>query len=148
MRVEWALRTLYFSYCCYNLSSKTITINPVYSTECSRKDLSTMQELEQELRAREAEKEGSYDKRTEHLTDDGSTIFINRLVREDSPYLLQHAHNPVNWYPWGAEAFHVAKQENKPIFLFVFNLEISFSKNLFSTNSMFGATSAVKHFLS
>lgn len=117
MRVEWALRTLYFSYCCYNLSSKTITINPVYSTECSRKDLSTMQELEQELRAREAEKEGSYDKRTEHLTDDGSTIFINRLVREDSPYLLQHAHNPVNWYPWGAEAFHVAKQENKPIFL-------------------------------
>ena len=45
--------------------------------------MSTMQELEQELRAREAEKEGSYDKRTEHLTDDGSTIFINRLVREN-----------------------------------------------------------------
>lgn len=75
-----------------------------------------MQELEQELRAREIQKEGSYDKRTEHLNDDGSTIFINRLVREDSPYLLQHAHNPVNWYPWGAEAFQVAKQENKPIF--------------------------------
>src|SRR6266702_2207092 len=41
----------------------------------------------------------------------------NRLVHETSPYLLQHAHNPVDWYPWGAEAFERAKKENKPIFL-------------------------------
>jgi len=41
----------------------------------------------------------------------------NRLVHETSPYLLQHAYNPVDWYPWGAEAFAKAKQENKPIFL-------------------------------
>jgi uncharacterized protein YyaL (SSP411 family) len=41
----------------------------------------------------------------------------NRLIREKSPYLLQHAHNPVNWYPWGEEAFNKAKEENKPIFL-------------------------------
>lgn len=41
----------------------------------------------------------------------------NKLIHEKSPYLLQHAHNPVNWYPWGAEAFDKAKQENKPIFL-------------------------------
>ncbi len=41
----------------------------------------------------------------------------NRLVREKSPYLLQHAHNPVDWYPWGDEAFAKAKAEKKPILL-------------------------------
>ena len=41
----------------------------------------------------------------------------NRLAREKSPYLLQHAHNPVDWFPWGAEAFAKARQENKPILL-------------------------------
>lgn len=41
----------------------------------------------------------------------------NKLIYEKSPYLLQHAHNPVNWYPWGEEAFAKAKRENKPIFL-------------------------------
>jgi uncharacterized protein YyaL (SSP411 family) len=41
----------------------------------------------------------------------------NRLAKEKSPYLLQHAHNPVDWYPWGDEAFARAKRENKPIFL-------------------------------
>lgn len=43
----------------------------------------------------------------------------NRLIHEKSPYLLQHAYNPVNWYPWGAEAFHIAARENKPVFLSV-----------------------------
>src|SRR6266700_1592982 len=41
----------------------------------------------------------------------------NRLIHETSPYLLQHAHNPVDWYPWGDEAFEKAKSENKPILL-------------------------------
>jgi uncharacterized protein len=41
----------------------------------------------------------------------------NRLIHETSPYLIQHAHNPVDWYPWGEEAFHKAKSENKPILL-------------------------------
>jgi uncharacterized protein len=41
----------------------------------------------------------------------------NRLAQEKSPYLLQHAHNPVDWYPWGEEAFAKARRENKPIFL-------------------------------
>ncbi len=41
----------------------------------------------------------------------------NRLINEKSPYLLQHAHNPVDWYPWGDEAFKKAKDEDKPIFL-------------------------------
>lgn len=41
----------------------------------------------------------------------------NQLIHEKSPYLLQHAENPVNWYPWGEEAFQKAEQEQKPIFL-------------------------------
>ncbi|SHH78320.1 hypothetical protein SAMN02745823_01007 [Sporobacter termitidis DSM 10068] len=41
----------------------------------------------------------------------------NRLIHEKSPYLLQHAYNPVDWYPWGDEAFEKARQEDKPVFL-------------------------------
>ncbi|MCP4644348.1 MAG: DUF255 domain-containing protein, partial [bacterium] len=41
----------------------------------------------------------------------------NHLVNETSPYLLQHAHNPVDWYPWGDEAIQRARDEDKPIFL-------------------------------
>lgn len=41
----------------------------------------------------------------------------NRLINEKSPYLIQHAYNPINWYPWGDEAFETAKREDKPIFL-------------------------------
>jgi len=41
--------------------------------------------------------------------------FTNKLIEETSPYLLQHAHNPVNWFPWGDEALSLAKKENKPI---------------------------------
>ena len=43
--------------------------------------------------------------------------FANRLLHETSPYLLQHAHNPVDWYPWGDEAFEFAKKADRPIFL-------------------------------
>ncbi len=43
--------------------------------------------------------------------------YKNRLMTEASPYLLQHAHNPVDWYPWGSEPFERAKREGKPIFL-------------------------------
>src|SRR5437870_8386530 len=43
----------------------------------------------------------------------------NRLARESSPYLLQHAHNPVDWWPWGDEAFAEARRRDVPIFLSV-----------------------------
>jgi uncharacterized protein YyaL (SSP411 family) len=43
--------------------------------------------------------------------------YTNRLIHEKSPYLLQHAHNPVDWYPWGEEAFQAAREQDKPIFL-------------------------------
>jgi uncharacterized protein YyaL (SSP411 family) len=41
----------------------------------------------------------------------------NRLADETSPYLLQHAHNPVNWYPWGEEALALAREQDKPLFV-------------------------------
>lgn len=53
--------------------------------------------------------------------EDSSTSDMpaNRLAKEQSPYLQQHAHNPVDWYPWGEEAFAAARKANKPIFLSV-----------------------------
>lgn len=45
-----------------------------------------------------------------------STKKANRLINEKSPYLLQHAYNPVNWYSWGADAFEKVRKENKPVF--------------------------------
>jgi uncharacterized protein len=47
----------------------------------------------------------------------GTPRHTNRLAREPSPYLRQHAHNPVDWFPWGDEAFALARAGNKPIFL-------------------------------
>src|SRR5205085_3966885 len=44
-------------------------------------------------------------------------VMTNRLANEISPYLLQHAHNPVDWYPWSDEAFAKSREEDKPIFL-------------------------------
>ena len=41
----------------------------------------------------------------------------NRLAQEKSPYLLQHAHNPVDWYPWGVEAFEKARLTDRPVLL-------------------------------
>ncbi len=49
--------------------------------------------------------------------DKSNKEFTNHLAGQKSPYLLQHAHNPVDWYPWGEEAFAKARKENKPIFL-------------------------------
>ncbi len=58
-----------------------------------------------------------YQPRTEHLHENGQPKFTNRLILEDSPYLRQHAHNPVDWQPWGPEAFAQARREGKPVFL-------------------------------
>ena len=48
---------------------------------------------------------------------EGRTAHVNRLAGETSPYLLQHAHNPVDWFPWGAEALARAAELDRPIFL-------------------------------
>jgi uncharacterized protein YyaL (SSP411 family) len=52
-----------------------------------------------------------------HASNETPAEVSNRLIDEKNPYLLQHAHNPVDWYPWGDEAFQKAKKEDKPIFL-------------------------------
>ncbi|HET6439756.1 MAG TPA: thioredoxin domain-containing protein [Anaeromyxobacter sp.] len=57
--------------------------------------------------------------RAEPRAEQGPPRFTNRLVLERSPYLLQHAHNPVSWYPWGDEAFETARRTGRPVFLSV-----------------------------
>ncbi len=64
-------------------------------------------------------KGSSYTPRTKHLNPDGWATYTNRLFLESSPYLLQHAHNPVDWYPWGDEAFQTATAFNRPVLLSV-----------------------------
>jgi uncharacterized protein len=76
-------------------------------------------ELSERMRSALADKGKSYEPRTEHKNADGSPKFINRLIFETSPYLLQHAHNPVNWFAWGTEAFELAKALGRPVFLSV-----------------------------
>jgi hypothetical protein len=61
----------------------------------------------------------AYRPRTRHLHPDGAAVYTNRLILETSPYLIQHAHNPVNWYPWGDEAFETAKRLGRPVLLSV-----------------------------
>ncbi len=74
-------------------------------------------QLQQQLISAFKAKGAAYVPRTRHLHPDGSPKYINRLILEDSPYLLQHAHNPVDWHPWGKEAFDQARREDKPVFL-------------------------------
>jgi uncharacterized protein len=57
----------------------------------------------------------AYRPRTRHLREDGWARYTNRLFLETSPYLLQHAHNPVNWFPWGEEAFELAHRLGRPV---------------------------------
>ena len=61
----------------------------------------------------------AYVPRTRHLNPDGTPMYANRLFLQSSPYLRQHAHNPVNWYPWGDEAFETARRLHRPVLLSV-----------------------------
>ncbi len=56
-----------------------------------------------------------YVPRTRNLRPDGTPLYTNRLLLTSSPYLQQHAHNPVNWYPWGDEAFAAARRLKRPV---------------------------------
>jgi uncharacterized protein YyaL (SSP411 family) len=70
--------------------------------------------------ARALEKQGpSYRPRTHHLLPGGRPKYTNRLIQETSPYLLQHAHNPVDWHAWGKEAFEKARRLGRPVLLSV-----------------------------
>src|ERR1041385_2228801 len=60
---------------------------------------------------------GSDDHHAELKNPNGSWKYTNALVRETSPYLLQHAHNPVDWRPWNAETIDLARREQRPLFV-------------------------------
>ncbi|HUI27611.1 MAG TPA: thioredoxin domain-containing protein, partial [Candidatus Kryptonia bacterium] len=75
--------------------------------------------LEMKLQRALAAKGVGHKPRTHNLLPDGTPKYTNRLILESSPYLIQHAHNPVNWYPWCDEAFAAAKREGKPVLLSV-----------------------------
>jgi uncharacterized protein len=76
-------------------------------------------QLREQLAAALRAKGPEYKPHTRHLNADGSPEFTNRLILESSPYLLQHAHNPVNWFPWGDEAFAIARATGRPLFVSV-----------------------------
>ncbi len=76
-------------------------------------------DLEVRLHAALDAKGPGYVPRTRHRNADGSPQYVNRLILESSPYLLQHAHNPVDWFPWGDEAFERARALGRPVFLSV-----------------------------
>ncbi len=70
-----------------------------------------------EIAAALARLPAGYRPRTRHLLPGGAPRYTNRLILTNSPYLRQHAHNPVNWYAWGSEAFEAARRLGRPIFL-------------------------------
>ena len=76
-------------------------------------------QLVNRLKAAWEARDPTYKPRTRHLNPDGSAQYTNRLFLESSPYLLQHAHNPLNWYPWGDEAFETARKLRRPVLLSV-----------------------------
>ena len=75
--------------------------------------------LANELNQAWSRRDPAYKPRTRHLNADGTPKFTNRLFLEGSPYLLQHAHNPMNWRPWGDEAFETARRLGRPVLLSV-----------------------------
>jgi len=74
-------------------------------------------DLARRLEAAWAGRDSGYVPRARHLNADGTPSYTNRLFLESSPYLRQHAHNPVNWFPWGDEAFERARRLKRPVLL-------------------------------
>jgi uncharacterized protein YyaL (SSP411 family) len=113
--------TLLLLFSCMLTISATASEETIDQTEVlskpKRMTMPHSPELQLRLQQSLAAKGKTYKPRTEHLQADGKPVYLNRLILEDSPYLIQHAHNPVDWYSWSDEAFAAAKLENKPIFL-------------------------------
>jgi len=76
-------------------------------------------DLTEHLKARWNQRKDGYRPRTKHLESTGDPKYINRLFLESSPYLKQHAHNPVDWRSWNEATLEEAKSQNKLIFLSV-----------------------------
>ena len=111
-RIQTLVISLVFCLTLSTMASADSEVLPMNSNA-----LPIEQGLQQQLLHALRDKGESYQPRTHHLTNDQQPVFTNRLILESSPYLLQHAHNPVNWYAWGEEALQQAKTENKPIFI-------------------------------
>ena len=101
-----------------------LCIGLLHGNYCFAKEYTTLpgaqafsRELQEQLVKMNQQRGTSYQPRTKHLYGDGTAKYTNRLFLESSPYLLQHAHNPVNWYPWGDAAFEAAKRLKRPILL-------------------------------
>ncbi|ESQ17425.1 MAG: thioredoxin domain-containing protein [Thiohalocapsa sp. PB-PSB1] len=99
------------------LLASTLLALPAIASGEPETGIAPAPEMRVRLDAALAAKGPDYEPRTEHLHADGRPRFTNRLILESSPYLRQHAHNPVDWYPWGAEAFAAARREGKLVFL-------------------------------
>ena len=95
------------------LSCITISTNPVHSLPVQDAPKSWLKAHQTLLSKREFK----HEIRSLHVSAQGQPKYLNRLILETSPYLLQHAYNPVNWYPWSEQAFKKAVEENKPILL-------------------------------
>ena len=104
-RVQFSLAVTLLAFAAHLAAETPVTIAPRPAV------------LDERIGAALKAKGPGYRPRTEHLLPDGGPRYTNRLILEDSPYLIQHAHNPVDWYAWGVEAFDKAKRENKPVFL-------------------------------
>jgi len=72
-------------------------------------------ELRAQLESELARRGADYVPRTRQRTASGAPVYTNRLLLEASPYLQQHAHNPVDWHPWGPEAFAKARRLERPV---------------------------------
>jgi uncharacterized protein YyaL (SSP411 family) len=106
---------LLLGLCATACAAETKEVHPVSASHPGARPYPTG--LTQKLAHALAAKGSDYEPRTHHLVGDGTPVYTNRLILEDSPYLQQHAHNPVDWFPWGEEAFERARQEDKPVFL-------------------------------
>ncbi len=77
----------------------------------------TNDQQKQEKKQASGDRETNNNEESENTENNGGKTASNRLANASSPYLRMHADNPLNWYPWGEEAFQKAKEEDKPIFL-------------------------------
>ena len=75
------------------------------------------QALQDELAEKWRTMPPDYQPRTQHLRNDGVPLYVNRLLLQPSPYLKQHAHNPVDWRYWGEEAFSIARELDRPVLI-------------------------------
>jgi uncharacterized protein YyaL (SSP411 family) len=112
-----ATTALLWSFFAFNGSMPAVANAADTETQTPVVGMNVDNQLSNKLTAAYRQLGDGYKPRTEHFLENGDPKYINRLIQEASPYLRQHAHNPVNWYPWGEAAFAAAVKADKPVFL-------------------------------